>query len=136
MAVRDPFSLALGGSDSDTDNASPTFVARSPEKAKKHGEVVEIDDSQVDAVLAEASVAAEVADDSFATPKQGKRKAARELAATSKKGKTKGKTKAGLDRQRVHDDGMDLMLTATKEADAPDVKCVFVPRLQKKIEEE
>ena len=88
MAAQDPFAAALSGSDSDTDNASPTFVARSPEKAKKHGEVVEIDDSQVDAVLAEASVA-EGADDSFATAKKGKRKAARELAATSKKGKTK-----------------------------------------------
>ena len=52
---------------------------------------------------------------------------------TRTKTKTKGKTKAGLDRQRVHDDGMDLMLTATAEADAPDIKCVFVPRLQKKL---
>ena len=103
MTVKDPFALALGESDSDTDNASPTCVARSPDFrhrlaaqiSENHGQV-EIDDSQVDAVLAEASVA-EVAHDSFATAKKGKRKAAREPAATSKKGKTKGKTKAGLE---------------------------------------
>ena len=76
MTVKDPFALALGESDSDTDNASPTCVARSPDFrhrlaaqiSENHGEV-EIDDSQVDAVLAEASVA-EVADDSFATAKK------------------------------------------------------------------
>ena len=94
MAARDPFSAALSGSDSDTDNASPTFVARSPDKTEKLEDQsfgrfrAEADKMQQRIPLSEALVA-EAAEDLFVlvTPKKRirKRKAAAAESATPQK---------------------------------------------------